>query len=221
MKPPFSLRERLRESTRDAILDAAAAAFNRDGTAAVRMEDIAAGAGIAVGTLYNYFSDRRSLVAALLQSRAESLIQALDAVTPEAPSAAPPRGGVAADLRRFVTTLVGHWGANRTLLTLLLEDVLQRGVDAEAVDRRQAIATRILARAERLMARGIESGDLRSADAGTYAAMLLGMVRGVVTTALIRGDAGFTDRADDIVEVFLQGAARQARHYDARKELTA
>jgi len=42
MKPAVSLRDRFRESTREAILDAAAGAFNDGGIGAVRMEDIAA-----------------------------------------------------------------------------------------------------------------------------------------------------------------------------------
>ena len=78
MKPVLNLRDRLRESTRDAILDAAATAFNTGGASAVRMEDIAAGAGIAVGTLYNYFRDRQTLVATLLRSRTQVLLDALD-----------------------------------------------------------------------------------------------------------------------------------------------
>ena len=208
MKPAFNLRDRLSESTRDAILDAAASAFNTGGASAVRMEDIAAGAGIAVGTLYNYFRDRQTLVASLLRSRTQVLLDALDAAADADRQADGPSGAhVTAELRQFVATLVTHWDANRVLLTLMMEDLLQSGADATAMNRQHTVATQLLARAQKLMGRGIEAGLLHPADTGMYAAMLLGMVRGVVVTSVVRGDTGFAHQSDQIVRVFLSGAA--------------
>lgn len=211
MKPAFNLRDRLRESTRDAILEAAASAFNTGGAGAVRMEDIAAGAGIAVGTLYNYFRDRQTLVATLLRSRTQLLLDALDAAAAgqhaDQLADRPSGAHVTAELRQFVATLVAHWDANRVLLTLMMEDLLQSGADATAMNRQHTVATQLLARAQKLMARGIESGVLHPADTGVYAAMLLGMVRGVVVTSVVRGETGFAHQSDQIVRVFLRGAA--------------
>ena len=212
MKPAFNLRDRLRESTRDAILEAAASAFNTGGAGAVRMEDIAAGAGIAVGTLYNYFRDRHTLVASLLRSRTQVLLDALDAAADagqhdDGLADRPSGAHVTAELRQFVATLVAHWDANRVLLTLMMEDLLQSGADATAMNRQHTVATQLLARAQKLMARGIESGVLHPADTGVYAAMLLGMVRGVVVTSVVRGETGFAHQSDQIVRVFLRGAA--------------
>ena len=147
MKPAFNLRDRLRESTRDAILDAAASAFNTGGAGAVRMEDIAAGAGIAVGTLYNYFRDRQTLVASVLRSRTQVLLEALDAAADVDQhvgqyAAAPSAARVTTELRQFVATLVAHWDANRVLLTLMMEDLLQSGADATAMNRQHTVADR-------------------------------------------------------------------------------
>ena len=64
-----------------------------------------------------------------------------------------------------------------------------------------------MARAGRLLAGGIESGALRPGAPSLYAAMLLGMVRGVAMTALVRGEADLAARSDAIVGVFLDGAA--------------
>jgi hypothetical protein len=69
------------------------------------------------------------------------------------------------------------------------------------------VATQFIARAARLLAYGVEAGALRRAEPGLYAAMLLGMVRAVATAAVVRGDAGLAARSDDIVRVFLGGAA--------------
>ena len=208
MNPTTTLRDRLRESTRDAILDAAATAFNTGGAGAVRMEDIAGGAGIAVGTLYNYFRDRQALVASLLQSRTQQLLDALDAASHAGTSAGTPTAAdVGEELHQFVVTLVTHWDANRVLLGLMVDDLLQRGADATAVNRQHTVATQLMARAQKLVARGIEAGVLRPASTSVYAAMLLGMVRGVVETALVRGEAGFAYQSHEIVRVFLRGAA--------------
>lgn len=208
MNPAVSPRERSRESTRDAILDAAARSFNAGGAGAVRMEDIAAQAGIAVGTLYNYFRDRQALVASLLQSRTQSLLDALDAAGAAGANGGQPTAAtVNTELHQFVSILVSHWDANRLLLTLMVEDLLHKGADAYAVNREHTVATQLLARGQQLMARGIEAGVLQPADTGVYAAMLLGMVRGVVTKALVRGEDGFAHQSGEIVRVFLRGAA--------------
>jgi AcrR family transcriptional regulator len=208
MKTPSSLRDRQRALTRDAILESAANAFNGAGPAAARMEDIAAGAGIAVGTLYNYFHDRRALVAAVLQSRTQGLLDALDETT--AGLAASPGLDAArfeTGLRQFVATLTGHCEANRALMLTVIDEGLHHGVDASAVNRQHTVATQLMARAGRLLGVGIDAGLLRPADASLYAAMLLGMVRSVTVTALVRGDAGLAERSAAIVEVFLGGAA--------------
>ena len=206
MKTPSTLRHRLRQSTRDAILEAAATAFNGQGAAAARMEDIAAGAGIAVGTLYNYFRDRSALVSAVLQSRTQGLLDALDEAVADAAR------DVAADhfgdgLRRFVVILTRHCDANRSLMLAVIDEGLHHGVDATAVNRQHTVATQLMARAGRLLAGGIESGALRPGEPSLYAAMLLGMVRGVAMTALVRGEADLAARSDAIVGVFLDGAA--------------
>lgn len=201
-----TLRHRLRQSTRDAILEAAANAFSGHGAAAARMEDIAAGAGIAVGTLYNYFRDRNALVSAVLQSRTQGLLDALDeAVADAARADTPARFG--ADLRRFVAILTRHCDANRALMLAVIDEGLHHGLDATAVNRQHTVATQLMARAGRLLASGVESGALRRAEPSLYAAMLLGMVRGVAMTALVRGEAGLAERSDALVGVFLGGAA--------------
>ena len=75
------------------------------------------------------------------------------------------------------------------------------------MNRQHTVATQLMARAGRLLAHGIEIGALRRAEPAFYAAMLLGMVRAVAVTALVRGEAGIAGHSDEIVRVFLAGAA--------------
>jgi hypothetical protein len=66
----------------------------------------------------------------------------------------------------------------------------------------------LLERAEGLMAKGIRAKVLQKNDPVVYASLLLGMVRGIGTTAITRRHTRATDSAGAIVAVFLRGAAR-------------
>lgn len=207
-----SLRAKFRTATREAILEAAAGLLSADGGAQTRMEDIAARAGIAVGTLYNYFEDRKTLVSALLESRTRALLDELDGGHPvrkAAPSASVviPEDQFLAELTHFVEALSRHVETNRFLFSLLQDEVGQRGMDANAANRKQTILGELLERAERLMERGMKSKVLKKADPAVYAALFIGMMRGLALSSLMtRRPLG--GRGADVVEFFMRGAAR-------------
>lgn len=210
-----TLRARFRTETRAAILDAAADVLNGDAAAHARMEDIAARAGVAVGTVYNYFADRTALVSALLQTRTETLMTALDAppaagratrrATATAGSAAE---SFATELTHFVATVGAHVDANRFLLGVLRAEEQERGIDAAAASRRLSVLGDLMMRAERLMKKGIRARALRREDPTLYAALLIGMIRGAALTALNRQAGSSAEGTAALVRVFMTGAAR-------------
>ena len=59
--------ERKKEETRRKIVQAAVELFNRQGVTATTMEQIAAAADIAKGTLYHYFSSKEAIIVAFMQ----------------------------------------------------------------------------------------------------------------------------------------------------------
>ena len=63
-----NLRDKLKESTREAILQAAVEIIISD-PGDLRMEDIANRAGVAIGTLYNYFENRQMLIDTIIEKR--------------------------------------------------------------------------------------------------------------------------------------------------------
>lgn len=63
---------------RAAILAAALAVFAEKGFAGARMEDVAAQAGVAKGTLYLYFEDKRALFEGLIREAADPILAALE-----------------------------------------------------------------------------------------------------------------------------------------------
>lgn len=93
------IRGALRERTRELLLDAAARVFARKGAGAAAIHEIAAEAGVANGTFYNYFRTREELLEATSLRLALRLHAAI-AVSRAA--LADPAERVAIGCRRFV-----------------------------------------------------------------------------------------------------------------------
>jgi AcrR family transcriptional regulator len=80
------LRSQLRESVSDAILEAAEDLIAAKGMQGAPLAAIAKRAGVAVGTLYNYFEDRDALVRALFELRRATLHPQLRAAVAKSPN---------------------------------------------------------------------------------------------------------------------------------------
>ena len=91
--------------------------------------------------------------------------------------------------------------------TVLQDEVGQRGLDAKAATRKQTFLDELLGRAEHLMEQGMKSKVLRKADPSLYAAILVGMMRGVALSSL-SARTPLTGKGADIVNLFMRGAAR-------------
>ncbi len=163
------------------------------------MEDIAEAAGIAVGTVYNYFADRRELVTALLESMRDELADRIDeAIEGTSNSSFEKR------LEALLRVLLRHFEAHRSLFTLALEDELH----AMRCGPRRSWAQKLVARLGGLVEEGVESGVLRSGDARHLPGMILGLVRGSVMQGVSRRES-LEDLVDPIVRVLMRGAGRR------------
>ncbi|WP_242394030.1 TetR/AcrR family transcriptional regulator [Anaeromyxobacter oryzisoli] len=192
--PVTRLRDRFREETAQAILAAAEQVFAEDGLHA-RMERIASTAGVAVGTLYNHFRDRESLLAALSASRRQALLERLDAALRAADGR--PFGE---QLRAFLDAFVEHARIHGRFLSALVQV-------GEGPARARAPATlldEMVGRAERLVERGVAAGALRGGDSLAFAGALVGMVRTAVVLAL-EGRCPFDGIAASVSDLFLRG----------------
>lgn len=187
--------------TSAAILDAAEGVFAEQGLQGARMEDIAARAGVAVGTLYNYFSDRQTLLAALQASRQEQLFGLLDAAL-----AGEGDAGFEALLTRTLRALFAHFDAHRDFFGLLMQG--ETGPERAAVMCAvRSTVGEMFARFDRLMARGVDAGVLRPADAPLYAAAVFGLLKGVSVREHMAGaSSSVAERAETVARLFLDGA---------------
>jgi AcrR family transcriptional regulator len=72
-------REAKAAARRDAILDAALDEFSACGFAAARLEDVAARAGVAKGTIYLYFADKEALFQELVRFQLYPVLSTFEA----------------------------------------------------------------------------------------------------------------------------------------------
>jgi len=197
-----SLRERQREQTAAAILDAAEEIFADKGLANAHMNDIAGRVGVAVGTLYNHFKDRDSLLAALLQTRRTELLARLDAFLDR-----PSSGTFRDDLTGFVKEM-GAFFEEHTRFHIILHR-LEWGLHQDSFPATAACAPEmkreLIVRLDKLIRRGVKQKALRPALADYYAYLLMGILRSI---RLYNVDHNVDDQwpLDELVRFFMEGA---------------
>ena len=82
---PAGRRERQKQDRERRILAAARRLFDRKGYDATSMENVAARAGLAVGTLYNYFPSKEELLFAISRADTEPLLRIGEAILADLP----------------------------------------------------------------------------------------------------------------------------------------
>jgi AcrR family transcriptional regulator len=150
------------ERTRAAVLAAAAQEFATNGYLHTTVADVAAAAGVSLGTVYQYFRDRADLVAAMCQSSVSDMLVRTDTVW---------RVGEGLDgLRRVLANFVSSY-AETAAYAAVWEEVAQ--VEPELADLRRELGRIFTGSVAReLLASGIVPAD----DAQITATALTGMV---------------------------------------------
>ncbi|MCX5991339.1 MAG: TetR/AcrR family transcriptional regulator [Chloroflexi bacterium] len=173
-------KELITEYRRKQILDAALAVFSRKGYGEATIPDIAREAGIAVGTIYNYYPGKRDLLVSVLASRvlSEPFLMLMKQ---------PPE----ADDRTFFRSLI------EDRLTLLNENadkflfMLGEAYRDQEFRRQwtQGVIQPALKRAEKFMTSKMDSGAFRPMNASVMVRALAGMAIGFAVLAMVEGEA--------------------------------
>ena len=199
-------RDEARALFRNAILDSAEAVFAERGFHGARIQDIAASARIAVGTVYNHFAHKEDVLSALLEERTEELLAQLLA-RPDDPETF--HGRLEARVGRMLSYVERH----RAFFAIANEHGLFAGSTAPSA----RVGTRRLRHVENfralfltLVEEGIGSGDLEPLDSEALARFLGGTMRAFVLSSLAEGDSGAGAHAAMTVNLFLHGAARRS-----------
>jgi AcrR family transcriptional regulator len=201
---PQTLRERHRSTTIETVLAAAEEVFADQGLHAAHMGDIAARAGVSVGTLYNHFKDREALLAGLMEARREELLSHLD----EALRAAASKPAIDR-LRLVIETMLAHKSRHRKFLQILLQGEIGRYENTfpSACHMPGATLHEIYGRVEKVVRQGVRDGSLRADIEATAPMFLMGMVRSLaIRDALRKSQGNPTEDAAELFDFFLKGA---------------
>ncbi len=181
------------------ILLAATAIIAERGYHKASISDIIARAGIARGTFYLYFSNKRSVFEEILEQAIERLAEAIRPIE-LGPDSLPPRTQLHANLTRVLSLLLSE----RALCSLLLDNSLSP--DPEGQQPLASFFTRVRAMIRSSLDTGIEMGLLRPCRTEWVAAACLGAVRGVVGQLLETPDLPELGQlVDEIIDFALHG----------------
>jgi AcrR family transcriptional regulator len=198
-----TLRTRQREAAAEAILDAAEDVALDRGLESTTIAEIAERAGVAVGTLYNYFPDRDGILAALFAARRAELV-------PQMATAAQAAAHLPFEdrLRTFAVTVQAMFEANRRFFKLAVE------VDLAALpklkDRHPALMTLFIQSLEDIMQLGVARKLFGADRVPVLARLLQGAFKAVTLWRLERGEPIEVD-AHTVVDTFLRGVQPGAR----------
>ena len=192
------LRERIREATTNEILAAADGLFRERGVDRTSMADIAAQAGLAVGTLYNHFRDREALLRTLLDNHLTRLLNELDAAI--VACAGQP---FAVQLRSVLTSYFISFEKHRPLI----ESMLQSSDSCLPVPMKPKILREIYARFEILAKRGLAESALDKRLAGLLPTLLLGVARTIVVSPLLTGAPKMHESDIELLATFFMNGA--------------
>jgi AcrR family transcriptional regulator len=195
-KSPRRLKDRFREETAEAVLGAAEQLFAQQGLHGASMAQIAERAGVAVGTLYNHFKDRETLLVALLDQRHGELLGRLDEALAQTS-----REPFARQLRGFLGILFEYFEEHRAFLLIVFE----HGAWKKCQETPRALHDRI----ESLLRRGHREKVLRPDQHQSFAVVLLGAVR----ATFLREKYGAeplpaSEAVEAVADFFLRGASK-------------
>ena len=198
------LRARLKQATRAAILRASESVFAEKGFHDARMEEIASRAGVAVGTLYNYFEDRRHLLGALLDESGaaleKDLAQTLSGKRP-----------FHARLEAFLHVAVQHLDEHWQVFAIQIEDELAPGRGGSGASQHRPMMREVYLASRKLVALGVKQGALRRDGEELFPSLLGGAVHAMFRHQLyVQRGASLLTRVPHLARFFLEGAGTRA-----------
>ncbi|MGZ5252721.1 MAG: TetR/AcrR family transcriptional regulator, partial [Caldimonas sp.] len=169
---------------------------------AAHMNEIAAKAGVAVGTLYNHFEDRDALLSALIDTRRAELLEAMDEFL-----AQPPSGDFRTDLTALVERMGDFFERHRRFHVIMhrLEWGLHQGNFPATAACAPEMKREMHARIDKLIKRGLKQKVLRPQLADYYAYLLMGLFRSIRLQQL-ESNLATPFPLGEVVRFFMEGA---------------
>jgi AcrR family transcriptional regulator len=189
------------------ILAAARTLLDQRGLEAMTMEEIAAAAGVAKGTLYLYFQSKDDLIQALITLVGENILQDVEAslVAPGTP---------AEKLMRMVTVLLEYLNRERLLFPIYARELLRGERESQEGFRcrYQELEEEFVALVTRLFAEGIAAGQFIPANPRLLTFLIRGLVRATGYYQRAEGQADAAQEALPVILTLLSSGLIREKH---------
>lgn len=169
------------------ILRAARSVVMDGGFGDLQMNAVAAAAGVAVGTIYRYFSSRAELCAAIVSTTSQREVDVLAGI-------AVSDGTPSQKVRDAVRTFAARAMRGRRLAYGLIFEPIDPEVESTRLQYRRAIA-RVF---ETIIRQGIAAGEFRNVDVEVAGACLVGAFMEGLVGSLAPDTSGLPDRAAEV-----------------------
>ena len=181
---------------RQQILLAARDVFAKRGYHAAKIDDIVAAAGVARGTFYLYFEDKRAICEEIVARPFTRLGMAIVRVDPEHPTRS-----VAEQIKENIRRIVHELLEDPATTKILLSDAV--GLDA-AFDRKLiSFYEEVFKLLESSLEDGQQRGIVTEGDTRMFAVMTLGAVKEIMYQVAMRGLDYAEDRIVEEIYAFL------------------
>jgi|HubBroStandDraft_6_1064221.scaffolds.fasta_scaffold515691_2 TetR/AcrR family transcriptional regulator len=200
-------RERNAAATRTRILDAGEREFAARGFAGARLREIALTAGVQPALIHHYFTDKQGLYRAVLD-------RALLPTSTESWTLLGSRSDLEGLLEGFIDLLLRFYAANKQLLSILRHEALSGSTVLDEVNRERAGP--IIEAVTRFLEERQRAGEVRSdvppseivlatLSLVVYPFVEEGMLRALMPSSVVDGDAALERRKSAIVKLMLEG----------------
>ncbi len=167
--------------SRNKIVAAAIDVFSKSGYGEANIRDIAAKAGISIGSVYLYFKNKEELYKGILRDKRREMADMTTSVVEKAQSATE---ALSAFLKLYLDNALKH----REFIILHIRDL---GFSFDINEKRLFFLNqrRVL---EKIVEKGIASGEFRKCNARDTAKLLIGSLRGIVLSMALNEETVVT-----------------------------
>ncbi|MHC4391739.1 MAG: TetR/AcrR family transcriptional regulator [Planctomycetota bacterium] len=185
-----------KQRRRAEILESAQAVFGEKGYHRAKVEDIVKRAGVARGTFYLYFDNKRATFDEILDGLFQRLRTAIQPLDP----AAPFRAQIHANVTRVLSVLLAERGLTKILLSHAV------GVDIQLDRKLLSFYDAIAELMEGALSLGQRLGICRHGDARLLSYALLGAIKEIVYRVVVAGyERDHAAIAEEILDQSLYG----------------
>ncbi len=181
-----------REQRRAQILSVATEVFAEKGYHDARIDDIVVRAGIARGTFYLYFEDKRAIFEHIVDSFLQRLDDAIRVIELDDPNARP-----GDQLRDDLLRVVALFAAEPQLAQILLSAAV--GLDADFDRKLLAFYDALAALLERALTEGEEAGLLRPGNRRVRVFCVMGIIKELLYQLVLRKTEASPDELVDVM----------------------